>query len=154
MEKATMVMLVIVALAVVAAVVTVIARLELDMLYTLVVMVVLGVVAALILVAVSLVVRARQPQQPEQRTVIKETRHTHTIDGRKDPKVHVLPGGGGSGGWQVFPDILRGAFLAGGGDQRRLGPGDEEPGDVVEGEWEEWLGPIGATTQNDGRGRW
>jgi len=153
MEKATTALVVILALAVVATVVTVIARLELDMLFTLVVILVLGVVAALILVAVSLVVRARQPQQPEQRTAIKE-RHTHTIDGRKDPKVHVLPGGGGSGGWQVFPDVLRGAFLAGRGDQRRLGPGDEEPGDVVEGEWEEWMGPIGTTTQNDGRGRW
>lgn len=159
MDKVTTAMVVIVAVAVVTTVVAVVVRLEVDMIFTLALILVIGVALAVVGGAAALVVKARTPQGPQERErIIREVRREHTIDGRKEarPFVVTVPGQGQGGG--LFPEVLRAAFVAGTGERRRLGAGEHgsQEGDgsegVVEGDWEEWTGPIGVTTQN-GRGR-
>lgn len=154
-ENVTAALIVVVALAVLVTIGLVIWRLELGMLYTLALVLVIGVVAALIIAASAFPIRARKGGGPHEREkIIRETKHTHTIDGRQPARPHIItvpaPPGGGMG---IFPEILRGAFLAGRrqpklGASEASGEAEVIEGDVVDAaeDWPgEWNGPIGGT---------
>jgi hypothetical protein len=140
----------------IVAVVVVIVRLPLDTLVWLVGLLVLGVAVALVIVATAFPIRAKRSGGPRERQVVKETRHTHTIDGRQPVPPHIVtvPQGGAGA---LFPDIVRAALAAGGRpfrDGDAVGPGAAveggagQAGGIVDGEAvevradDEWQGPI------------
>ena len=146
-------LIIVVVLAVLTASGLVIFRLDLDMLYTLVLILVVGVIAALIIAATAFPIRARKAGGPHERErIIRETKHTHTIDGRKAESPHIYTVNQQPSGFPgMFPELLRAAYLSG---QRQLSAGRGAKPEVIEAdaadltdEWgnNEWSGPIRGT---------
>jgi len=115
----------------IAAVVALVARLDRQMINAVVLILVISIAIALIIAATALPLHARKPERPHERErIIKET---HTIDGRvaEAPKIHVMQ----HGGYPMYPEMLRAAYLAGGHQAPRLIEGETKDVD-------EWVGPI------------
>jgi len=116
----------------VVAVVALVARLDRQMINTVVLILVISVAIALIIAATALPLHARKPERPHERErIIKET---HTIDGRttEAPKVHLIQ----QPGYPMYPEMLRAAYLAG---------DHQQAPHLIEGETkttDEWVGPI------------
>lgn len=119
----------------IAAVVALVARLDRQMINAVVLILVISIAIALIIAATALPLHARKPERPHERErIIKEI---HTIDGRvaEAPKIHVMQ----PGGYPMYPDMLRAAYLAGGHQFEAQAP------QLIEGETktiDEWVGPI------------
>ena len=116
----------------VVAVVALVARLDRQMVNTVVLILVISIAVALIIAATALPLHARKPERPHERErIIKET---HTIDGRvaEAPKVHLIQ----QPGYPMYPEMLRAAYLAGDHQQapRLIEAETKDAG--------EWVGPI------------
>lgn len=97
----------------IAAIVLIVYRLDLSMLYTIVLVLVVGLVLSLCVAASALPIRAaREHKGPHEREIIREK---HTIDGRvaEAPKIHLLNNQQQPGALGMFPELLRAAYLAG-----------------------------------------
>jgi hypothetical protein len=150
-ENVMAALIIVVVLAVLTAIGLVIFRLDLDMLYTLALVLVVGVIVALIIAATAFPIRARKGGGPHERErIIRETKHTHTIDGRKAESPHIYTVNQQPSGFPgMFPELLRAAYLSG-HRQDQLGPGEARE-EVIEAditdltdEWgnNEWSGSI------------
>lgn len=132
----------ILALAAVAAVVTVILRLELAMLYTLMLILVGGIAFAIACVGVAFALRAWRSTGPQEIQRIIE-RHTIERDGRMpaQPKIHLLESK--SGQPAMYPELLRAAYASG---ARSLSDGTdgteivEAETEELDGQWRVWPG--------------
>lgn len=132
------------ALAVMLTIGLIVYRVDKGILETAVMLLVGGVVLALIVGAASLPIRAwRKTDNPPERHIVQK--HTHTItEGRTvdPPKIYAMPQAQ-QGGWAMYPDILRAAFVAGrhglpGGQVEQIEPDEADIVDLTA----EWNGEI------------
>jgi len=145
-ENATTFFAIVGALALVLTIGLVIYRLDEGILETAVMLLIGGVALALVVGAASLPIRAwRKTDNPPERHIVQK--HTHTItEGRTvdPPKFYTMPGQGQQpGGWAMYPELLRAAFVAGrrglpGGQVETVEPDEADVIDLTA----EWNGEI------------